>query len=99
MNTPHLVELIWLARFLDDVDGARLLRLTRDAAPAAAREAVERGISVFVEIVRGRCSKRAASAASGASHVWCHGLRHTSITQAVELGSRAGARARQDPGA
>lgn len=23
-------------------------------------------------------------------HVWCHGLRHTSITQAVELGQRAG---------
>lgn len=24
------------------------------------------------------------------AHVWCHGLRHTSITQAVELGQRAG---------
>jgi integrase len=23
-------------------------------------------------------------------HVWCHGLRHTSITQAAELGQRAG---------
>lgn len=23
-------------------------------------------------------------------HVWCHGLRHTSITQAVELGQKAG---------
>ena len=23
-------------------------------------------------------------------HVWCHGLRHTSITQAAELGQKAG---------
>jgi integrase len=23
-------------------------------------------------------------------HAWCHGLRHTSITQAVELGQKAG---------
>lgn len=36
----------------------------------------------------GQCS--ASSRRSGGLHVWCHSLRHTSITPAAELGQKAG---------
>jgi integrase len=29
-------------------------------------------------------------------HVWCHGLRHTAITMAIEKGQQGGRRARSD---
>jgi hypothetical protein len=71
---------------------ARITSQRRHDELSASCNAFGSGLTISSAAVRTavRDDRRDARARKVGLHVWCHSLRHTSITQAAELGQKAG---------